>query len=156
MFLIFSGNKLQISVDSVIACIGETLEEYEAGRTNEVCFRQLRAIADNVTHIVGNSFYVSDWSRVVLAYEPVWAIETGKTVEPEHAQEIHRDIRNWLRENVNTEVRFTISLYSDNKYSSLGCRIYPHPVWGFSDSGQLSQVGSFSGCRWILGWRSLA
>ena len=104
MGLIFSGNKLQISVDSVIACIGETLEEHEAGRTNEVCFRQLRAIADNVTHIVGNSFYVSDWSRVVLAYEPVWAIGTGKTASPKQAQEVHLAIRNWLRENVNTEV----------------------------------------------------
>ena len=94
MGLIFSGNKLQISVDSVIACIGETLEEHEAGRTNEVCFRQLKAIADNV----------SDWSRVVLAYEPVWAIGTGKTATPDQAQEVHLAIRNWLKENVNDEV----------------------------------------------------
>ena len=100
-------------VDSVIACIGETLEDHQAGRTDEVRFRQLRAIADNVTHIVGNSFYVSDWSRVVLVYEPVWAI--GKTVKPENAQEVHWAIRNWLRENVNTEVRFTVSLFSDNE-----------------------------------------
>ena len=105
----------------MIACIGETLEERDAGRTNKVCFCQLRAIADNVTHIVGNSFYVSDWSRVVLAYEPVWAIGTGKTVKPEHVQEVHWAIRNWLMENVNAEVRFTISLHSDTKYTYLGC-----------------------------------
>jgi triosephosphate isomerase len=48
----------------VIACIGEKLEERESGRTEEVCFRQLKAI----------SKYVKDWSKVVVAYEPVWAM----------------------------------------------------------------------------------
>jgi triosephosphate isomerase len=43
---------------------------------------------------------VSDWSRVVLAYEPVWAIGTGKTASPEQAQEVHAAIRKWLIENV--------------------------------------------------------
>ena len=81
-------------LSSVIPCIGELLEEREAGKTTEVCFRQLKAIADNV----------SDWSRVVLAYEPVWAIGTGKTATPEQAQEVHLAIRNWLKENVNDEV----------------------------------------------------
>ena len=60
----------------VLPCIGEKLEEREAGKTEEVCFGQLKTIADNVT----------DWSRVVLAYEPVWAIGTGKTATPEQAQ----------------------------------------------------------------------
>ncbi|TOF72307.1 triose-phosphate isomerase, partial [Vibrio parahaemolyticus] len=47
---------------------------------------------------------ISDWSRVVIAYEPVWAIGTGKTATPEQAQEVHAKLRQWLRENVNAEV----------------------------------------------------
>jgi triosephosphate isomerase len=67
----------------VIACIGETLAEREAGNTLRVCERQLKSIAANV----------SDWSRVVVAYEPVWAIGTGKTASPAQAQEVHKDLR---------------------------------------------------------------
>ena len=63
---------------SVIACVGETLEERQAGRTLEaVCARQLSALAAGV----------SDWGRVVVAYEPVWAIGTGLVASPEQAQE---------------------------------------------------------------------
>lgn len=61
----------------VIACIGETLAEREAGQTEAVVFRQTKAIAD----------LVKDWSNVVVAYEPVWAIGTGKTATPQQAQE---------------------------------------------------------------------
>jgi len=67
----------------VIACVGETLEEREANQTMQVIERQMKAIAANV----------SDWSRVVIAYEPVWAIGTGKTATPAQAQDVHRDLR---------------------------------------------------------------
>lgn len=67
----------------VIACVGETLAEREAGKTNEVVLRQLAALASGV----------SSWSSVVVAYEPVWAIGTGKTATPAMAQEVHREIR---------------------------------------------------------------
>merc|ERR1711994_1009488 len=73
------GEKVGFALQSglnVLPCIGEKLEEREGGITNEVCFRQLAAIAKNV----------SDWSKVVIAYEPVWAIGTGKTATPEQAQ----------------------------------------------------------------------
>ena len=80
---------------SVIPCIGEKLEEREAGKTTEVVFRQLSAMLP----------HISDWSRVVLAYEPVWAIGTGKTATPEQAQEVHLAIRGWLEQNVNPDVR---------------------------------------------------
>lgn len=77
----------------VIACIGEKLEERESGKTEEVCFRQLKAIAS----------HVKDWSHVVVAYEPVWAIGTGKVATPEQAQETHAALRKWLAENVSKE-----------------------------------------------------
>ena len=79
----------------VIPCIGEKLDEREAGKTTEVCFNQLAAMLPHIT----------DWSKVVLAYEPVWAIGTGKTATPAQAQEVHLAIRGWLEKNVNPEVR---------------------------------------------------
>jgi len=78
----------------VIACIGEKLEEREAGKTEEVVFRQTKAIAEKI----------KDWSNVVLAYEPVWAIGTGKTATPDQAQEVHKALRCWLGENVSSDV----------------------------------------------------
>ena len=46
----------------------------------------------------------SDWSRLVIAYEPVWAIGTGLTATPQQAQDTHADIRAWLAENVSQDV----------------------------------------------------
>ncbi|MBN8613033.1 MAG: triose-phosphate isomerase [Deltaproteobacteria bacterium] len=71
-----------------IACVGETLEEREAGLTLEVVLRQLDAIATNL----------HDVSRIVLAYEPVWAIGTGRVAKAEDAQDVHHAIRNRVRE----------------------------------------------------------
>lgn len=70
----------------VIACIGEHLSDREDGKTEEVVARQLKAITDNVT----------DWTNVVIAYEPVWAIGTGVTATPEQAQEVHAFVRRTL------------------------------------------------------------
>ncbi|KAF9375354.1 triosephosphate isomerase [Podila verticillata] len=78
----------------VMACVGEKLEEREADKTTEVVFRQLAAIAKQV----------EDWTNVVIAYEPVWAIGTGKVATPDQAQEVHKAIRGWLKENVNAQV----------------------------------------------------
>ncbi len=99
-------------------CIGEKLEEREAGKTEEVVFRQLKAIAGafiNLITIIRNEIYnnlfclenVTDWSRTVIAYEPVWAIGTGKTATPQQAQEVHASLRKWLVENVSQNVADT-------------------------------------------------
>ncbi|XWS62673.1 hypothetical protein CRYUN_Cryun06bG0031100 [Craigia yunnanensis] len=78
----------------VIACIGELLEEREAGKTFDVCFRQLKAFAD----------VVPSWDNTVIAYEPVWAIGTGKVATPQQAQEVRVAVRDWLKKNVSEEV----------------------------------------------------
>lgn len=74
----------------VIACIGEKLDERESNRTKEVNERQLNAIRE----------VVENWDDVVIAYEPVWAIGTGKTASPEQAQETHQQIREWASKNI--------------------------------------------------------
>jgi triosephosphate isomerase len=67
-----------------IVCVGETLAEREAGKTEEVVKRQLAA----VIHLNGHCI-----SEIVVAYEPVWAIGTGKTATPEQAQAVHAVLR---------------------------------------------------------------
>ncbi len=72
-----------------IVCVGETLEEREAGQTLDVVKRQVAAVLDDLAENVGIG---------VLAYEPVWAIGTGKVASPEDAQEVHAAIRALLEE----------------------------------------------------------
>ena len=79
---------------NAIVCIGEHLEQRESGETNNVLKTQLDAIKDSV----------KDWSKIVIAYEPVWAIGTGKTATPAIADETHAYVRSWLSENVSAEV----------------------------------------------------
>ena len=71
-----------------IVCVGETLAEREAGDTESVIKRQLAA----VVHVNGHCI-----SEIVLAYEPVWAIGTGKTASPEQAQAVHLVLRQQLQ-----------------------------------------------------------
>jgi triosephosphate isomerase len=73
-----------------ILCVGETLEEREQGITEDVCARQLDAVID----LVG----VDGLACGVIAYEPVWAIGTGKTATPEQAQDVHAFIRGRIAE----------------------------------------------------------
>jgi glyceraldehyde 3-phosphate dehydrogenase len=73
---------------SVIVCCGEPLENRKAGTTNDCVFPQIKAYAD--------AFDKADWERVVVAYEPIWAIGTGLTATPEEAQDTHADIRQFL------------------------------------------------------------
>ncbi|KAG8380728.1 hypothetical protein BUALT_Bualt06G0046100 [Buddleja alternifolia] len=93
----FVGDKVAYALAKglkVIACIGETLEQREAGTTVAVVAAQTKAIAERV----------SDWTNVVLAYEPVWAIGTGKVATPAQAQEVHFELRKWLQANVSPQV----------------------------------------------------
>lgn len=97
---------------NVIACIGETLEEREAGKTSEVNRRQTDAFIGRVN---------GRWNKVVIAYEPVWAIGTGKTATPEQAQETHKDLRTWLVEKLGP-VANTIRIQYGGSVTADNCR----------------------------------
>ncbi|KAJ0090847.1 hypothetical protein Patl1_13647 [Pistacia atlantica] len=93
----FVGDKVKYALSQglkVITCVGETLEQREAGSTMDVVASQTKAIAERV----------SDWSNIVLAYEPVWAIGNGKVATPAQAQEVHSELRKWLHANTSPEV----------------------------------------------------
>lgn len=85
-----------------ILCIGEQLEERETGKTNEVNGTQLRAGLEGVT--------AEEMANVVVAYEPVWAIGTGKTATPEMAEETHKFIRSVLTDLYGTEVAENVTI----------------------------------------------
>lgn len=83
--------KLQVALTNrltPIVCVGETLEEREQGKTFDVLRRQLGGAL--------NGFAANDLTHLVLAYEPVWAIGTGRNATPDQAQEAQRFIREWL------------------------------------------------------------
>jgi len=71
-------------------CVGEKLEQREAGHTADVIRRQLKAVLSEIT--------ITEASGLLIAYEPVWAIGTGKVARPQDAAEVHREIRNVLHE----------------------------------------------------------
>ncbi|KAM3281055.1 triosephosphate isomerase, cytosolic [Capsicum chacoense] len=96
----------------VIACVGETLEQRESGSTMDVVAAQTKAIAD----------LVKDWTNVVIAYEPVWAIGTGKVATPAQAQEVHAELRKWLQANVSAEVAASTRIIYGGSVSGANCK----------------------------------
>jgi triosephosphate isomerase len=79
-----------------IVCVGELLADREAGRTHDVIRRQFDGSLAGIT--------AEQIGRIVIAYEPVWAIGTGRVATPEQAQEVHRDLRKMLIDRYNTEL----------------------------------------------------
>ncbi|KAF8603609.1 triosephosphate isomerase [Ceratobasidium sp. AG-I] len=97
---------------SVILCVGETLEEREAGTTVAVVERQLAAVVEKV----------KDWSKIVIAYEPVWAIGTGKVATCQQAQDVHKDIRAWVSNNVSKETAEAIRIIYGGSVNAGNCK----------------------------------
>ncbi len=79
-----------------IVCLGETLAEREAGKTQVVVTEQFDGSLSRVS--------LSDMVRVVIAYEPVWAIGTGKVATPNQAEEVHAELRRLIRSRYNANV----------------------------------------------------
>ncbi|KAL4221773.1 triosephosphate isomerase [Mactra antiquata] len=120
------GEKVKYALGAglkIIPCIGEKLEEREAGETNAVVFRQMDAILKNI----------EVWDNVVIAYEPVWAIGTGKTATPEQAQEVHQDLRKWLSEKASPEIASQVRIIYGGSVSASNCK----------DLGQKADIDGF-------------
>jgi triosephosphate isomerase len=93
------ASKTKFAVDggvSVVWCCGESLEERESGNTISVIERQLAALSAKISG--------DDWKKIVIAYEPIWAIGTGKVASVQQAQEVHAAIRKWLKAKVSDAV----------------------------------------------------
>jgi triosephosphate isomerase len=100
-----------------IVCVGETLAEREAGQTEEVVKRQLAA----VVHLIGLCI-----TEIVVAYEPVWAIGTGKTATPEQAQQVHGVLRAQLHAATTHENRVRI-LYGGSMNAANAAQLLAQP-----------------------------
>jgi triosephosphate isomerase (TIM) len=85
-----------------ILCVGETLAEREAGQTLQVIRRQFDGSLAGVS--------VQQMAQLVIAYEPVWAIGTGKVATPQQAEEVHLDLRKLLVDRYNQQVADTVRL----------------------------------------------
>ena len=102
-----------------IFCIGEVLEEREANKQNEVVAAQMESVF---------SLSAEDFSKIVLAYEPVWAIGTGKTASPEQAQEIHAFIRSIVANKYGKEIADNTSiLYGGSCKPSNAKELFSNP-----------------------------
>ncbi|KAI0476902.1 triose-phosphate isomerase-like protein [Xylaria cf. heliscus] len=97
---------------SVIWCCGESLEQREAGKTLDVIANQIAALKAKI----------SDWSKIVIAYEPIWAIGTGKVATTEQAQEVHASIRDWLAKNVSQSVADETRILYGGSVSEKNCK----------------------------------
>lgn len=123
----------------VIFCIGEVLEERESGKQNEVVKAQLE----------GSLFDLSqeEFSNIILAYEPVWAIGTGKTATAEQAEEMHEFIRNVIAEKFGNEAAENVSiLYGGSCKPSNAKELFAKPnVDGGLIGGAALKAADFKG-----------
>ncbi len=104
----------------VIFCIGESLEEREAGKQNEVCKAELEGSVFNLSE--------EEFKNIVIAYEPIWAIGTGKTATAEQAEEIHAYIRSIIAEKYGQAVADNTSiLYGGSCKASNAPELFAKP-----------------------------
>ncbi|KAK6439110.1 triosephosphate isomerase [Oleoguttula sp. CCFEE 5521] len=111
----FVAKKTKSALDGgigAILCCGETLEQREGDKTMEVVIRQLSAVASSV----------KDWSKIVVAYEPVWAIGTGKVATTEQAQEVHKGIREWIGKELGSEAAEKTRIIYGGSVSEKNCK----------------------------------
>jgi triosephosphate isomerase len=122
-----------------IVCVGETLAEREAGRTAEVVRSQCRGSLAGLSE--------TQMRATVLAYEPVWAIGTGRTATPDQAEEVHRDIRELLATMFSSETSQQIIIqYGGSVKADNALELLSQPnIDGALVGGASLKVDSFSG-----------
>lgn len=104
---------------TAVVCIGETLEERKAGREEAVVSQQLALLIEQLS--------VNEWDRIILAYEPVWAIGTGETATPEQAQAIHAFIRGQLQQVSAAVAEKTRILYGGSVKAANAAELFAQP-----------------------------
>jgi triosephosphate isomerase len=112
-----------------MVCIGEQLADRQKGTTMDVCSEQLEAVK--------KALAIGDWKKVVIAYEPVWAIGTGVTASPAQAQETHAQVREWLVKNVSKAVAEETRIIYGGSATAANCdELYAQPdINGFLVGG---------------------
>ena len=123
----------------VLFCIGETLEEREANKQNEVVKAELAGSVFNLS--------AEEWKNIVIAYEPIWAIGTGKTATAEQAEEIHAYIRSCVAEVYGQEVADdTTILYGGSCKASIAPELFAKPdIDGGLIGGASRKAADFKG-----------
>ncbi|SFV76484.1 Triosephosphate isomerase [hydrothermal vent metagenome] len=115
------ADKVRVALENNLTplfCIGETLEEREAGNMESVVTRQIQAVID----LSG----IDSFKNIIIAYEPVWAIGTGVTATPQQAQDAHAFIRSMLAQNnadiaQSTPILYGGSMNPGNAVELIGC-----------------------------------
>lgn len=120
---------------NVVYCVGETLDQRQKGQTGEVIDRQLREGLDRGLA----------WERILVAYEPVWAIGTGQNATPQQAQEVHARIRKWLRDQFPGQAPKTPLLYGGSVKADNAAGLLSQPdVDGLLVGGASLVAGDFA------------
>ncbi|EGC40028.1 hypothetical protein DICPUDRAFT_44767 [Dictyostelium purpureum] len=111
--LITKKTKYAISLGlTVILCLGEHLADRQNNKTEKVLDSQLEDF---------KSFSADEWKKIVIAYEPVWAIGTGVVASPQQAQDTHVYIRKWIAENVSKDVANQTSIMYGGSVGASNC-----------------------------------
>eukprot|EP00913_Durusdinium_trenchii_P029322 g27489.t1 len=126
---------------------GEKLDAREGGKTFDVLDEQLKPLADVLSEDCFRPGRLKDdWEKVVLAYEPVWAIGTGKVATPEQAEETHAYIRKWLADNVSEKVSESVRIqYGGSVNDKNAAELGQQPnIDGFLVGGASLKGGAFT------------
>ena len=122
-----------------IFCIGELLEEREAGLTKKIIEKQVKSGLNDISS--------EEMTRIIIAYEPVWAIGTGKTASPEQAEEVHEIIRNLIKEKYGISISEKIVIQYGGSVNSNNARdlLFQENIDGALVGGASLKVDSFIG-----------
>ena len=136
------NNKVALALENgltPIYCCGEALEIREAGKQNDYVVNQLKETIFKLSE--------NDFKKIIIAYEPIWAIGTGKTATSEQAQEMHKEIRNAIAANYSAEIADNCSiLYGGSCKPSNANELFANPdVDGGLIGGASLKADDFAG-----------